>query len=81
VVKGSDAKRRIRALARSGRILADDHAWEAMKRRCVPFADLRHALEHAESCRLQANGRWRVVGRDPDGDVLRVIMDSTMTCS
>jgi len=49
VVKGSDARRRIRALARSGRIFVDDHAWDAMERRCMPFADLRHALEHAES--------------------------------
>lgn len=46
-----------------------------MERRCVPFADLRHALEYAESCRLQPNGRWRVVGRDPDGDVLRLIVE------
>jgi hypothetical protein len=75
VVKGSDAKRRIRALARSGQIFVDDHAWDAMERRCVPFADLRHALERAESCRLQANGRWKVIGRDPDGDVLRVIVE------
>jgi hypothetical protein len=74
-VKGSDAKRRIRSLARGGRIFVDDHAWDAMERRSVPFADLRHALENAESCRLQANGRWRVVGRDPDGDVLRVIVE------
>ena len=29
-----------------------------MEERCVPFADLRHALEHAESCRLQPNARW-----------------------
>jgi Domain of unknown function (DUF4258) len=74
-VKGSDARRRIRALARGGRIYVDAHAWEAMERRCVPFADLRHALENTESCRLQSNGRWRVVGRDPDGDVLRVIVE------
>src|SRR5205814_6536618 len=44
-----------------------------MEERCVPFADLRHALEHAESCRSQPNGRWQVVGRDPD-------RDCTMTC-
>src|SRR6266446_465545 len=44
-VKGSEAKRRIRALARSGRIFVDDHAWAAMEERCLPFADLRHALE------------------------------------
>jgi len=75
VVKRSDAKRRIRALARSGRIFVDDHAWETMDLRCVPFVDLRHALERAESCRLQANGRWNVVGRDPDGDVLRAIVE------
>jgi hypothetical protein len=75
VVKRSDAKRRIRALARSGRIFVDDHAWDAMNLRCVPFVDLRHALERAESCRLQANGRWNVVGRDPDGDVLRAIVE------
>ena len=37
--------------------------------------NLRHALEHAESCRLQPNARWHVVGRDPDGDVLRVIVE------
>jgi hypothetical protein len=46
-----------------------------MEERCVPFADLRHALEHAESCGLQSNGRWQMVGRDPDGDVLRVIVE------
>ncbi len=74
-VKGSEAKRRIRTLARSGRIFVDDHAWAAMEGRCVPFADLRHALEHAESCRLQPNGRWQVVGRDPDRDVLRLIVE------
>ena len=39
------------------------------------FADLRHALEHAEACRLQPNARWHVVGRDHDGDVLRVIVE------
>ena len=61
--------------ARSGRIFVDDHAWEAMEDRCVPFVDLRHVLENAESCRLQANGRWHVVGRDPDGDVLRPIVE------
>jgi hypothetical protein len=60
---------------RLGRILAEDHAWDAMEGRCVPFAELRHVLEHAESCRSQPNGRWRVVGRDPDGDVLRVIVE------
>src|SRR5712664_3937136 len=74
-LKGSEAKRRIRALARSGRIFVDDHAWAAMEEHCVPFADLRHALEHAESCRSQPNARWHVVGRDPDGDVLRVIVE------
>jgi len=31
--------------------------------------------ERTESCRLQANGRWNVVGRDPDGDVLRLIVE------
>jgi hypothetical protein len=69
-VKGSEAKRKIRTLARTGRILVDDHVWAAMEERCVPFADLRHALERAESCRLQPNGPWQVVGRDPDRDVL-----------
>ena len=74
-VKGSEAKRRIRTLARSGRIVVEDHAWAAMEERCVPFADLRHALEHAESCRLQPNGRWQVVERDPDREVLQLIME------
>ena len=74
-MRGLEAKRRIRALARRGRIFVEDHAWAAMEERCVPFADLRHALEHAESCRLQQNARWHVVGRDPDGDVLRVIVE------
>ena len=74
-VKRSEAKRKIRTLARSGRIFVDDRAWAAMEERCVPFADLRHALERAESCRLQPNGRWQVVGRDPDRDVLRLIVE------
>ena len=74
-MKGSEAKRRIRTLARSGRIFVEDHAWAAMEERCVPFADLRHALEHAESCRSQPNGRWQVVGRDSDRDVLRLIVE------
>ncbi len=46
-----------------------------MEERCVPFVDLRHALEHAASCRLRSNACWQVVGRDPDGDVLRVIVE------
>src|SRR5437764_11596619 len=50
-----------------------------MEERCVPFADLRHALENAESCRSQPNGRWQVVGRDPNRDVLRLIVERTMT--
>jgi hypothetical protein len=74
-VKAAAAKRRIRALARSGRIGVEDHAWDAMEERGVPFLDLRHALEYAESCRLQSNGRWHVVGRDPDADVLRMIVE------
>jgi len=49
--------------------------WAAMEERRVPFADLRHALEQAESCRSQPNGRWQVVGRDPDRDVLRLIVE------
>ena len=70
---GSEAQNPDRA--RTGRIFVEDHAWAAMDERCVPFLDVRHALEHAESCRLQPNARWHVVGRDPDGDVLRVIVE------
>jgi nucleotide-binding universal stress UspA family protein len=46
-----------------------------MEKRCIPYLDLQRVLEHAESCRLQPNGRWHVVGRDPDGEILRAIVE------
>ena len=74
-MKSSVAKRKIRALARKGQFLVEDHAWDAMEERCIPYDDLRHAPENAESCRLQANERWHAVGRDRDGDILRPIVE------
>ena len=63
------------ALARKGQFVVDPHAWDAMDERCIPYEDLRYALANAESCRLQPNERWHVVGRDSDGDILRPIVE------
>ena len=63
---------RWRAAAESSWTITPGTRWSGV---VCPFADLRHALEHAESCRAQPNGRWRVVGRDPDGDVLWAIVE------
>jgi hypothetical protein len=74
-LKSSEAKRKIRALACKGRFFVEDHAWDATEERSIPYEDLRHALEPAESCRLQANERGPVVGRDSDGDILQPIVE------
>lgn len=45
-----------------------------MRKRGAVFADVRHALATATSCRVEPPDRWRVDGRDCEGDVLTVIV-------
>ncbi len=45
-----------------------------MRERGMTDRDLRRALMTATSCRLQPNGRWRVVSADLDGDAVDMIV-------
>lgn len=49
------------------------HALPRMRQRGVSFADVEHALLNATQCRVQENGRWRLVSCDLDGDDLTLI--------
>ena len=60
----------IQGYAGANRIRVEWHARERMRDRNVRYDELRHALLTARTCMIQANGRIRVRGFDPDGSAL-----------
>jgi hypothetical protein len=65
----------VRSLMRANRWEVDQyHGQSRMQQRSVTFADVEHALLHATQCRLQENGRWKLVSCDLDGDDLTLIV-------
>ncbi len=69
-----EALRDVRGYAAANRIRIEAHARQRMRERGVRYADLTHALSTATACALQPNGRWRVMGADPDGDALTAVV-------
>jgi hypothetical protein len=65
----------VRGYASAGRIaLAEPHVPKRMRERGVRFEDLRCALTGATACHAEPKERWRVDGRDRDGDDLTVVV-------
>ncbi|MGZ3455991.1 MAG: DUF4258 domain-containing protein [Polyangiales bacterium] len=69
-----EALEAIRNAGLRGIFLLTDHAEVRMAERGVRWADVRHALQHAPSCRQQANGRWTTDSADLDGDSLTLVV-------
>lgn len=64
----------VRSLTRANRWEVDQyHGQSRMQQRGVSFADVEHALLNATQCRVQDNGRWKLVSCDLDGDDLTLI--------
>jgi hypothetical protein len=65
----------IRDLAAKGAIAYTRHALDRMDQRGAQRADVKRALSQAQSCSYQAeNDRWKVEGKDLDGDDLTVVV-------
>lgn len=65
----------IKGYARANRVsVARGHGSLRMVQRRVQIGDIIHALSHASDCRLQPNGRWKVTGKDLDGDDLSLVV-------
>lgn len=65
----------VRSLTRANRWEVDQyHGQSRMQQRGVSFADVEHALLNATQCRVQENGRWKLVSCDLDGDDLTLIV-------
>ena len=58
----------------ANRVRYTRHALVRMAERGAVDEDVLVALVNASSCRRQANGRFRVVGADRDGDELELIV-------
>lgn len=71
----------IRGFGAANRIRIGRHAWERMAERGVFYEDVRNALATARSCKVHDGGRWKVFGRDGDGDelVLVVVLEAGVT--
>lgn len=64
----------VRSLASANRWEVDQyHGQPRMRQRGVSFADVEHALLNATQCRVQDNGRWKLVSCDLDDDELTLI--------
>jgi hypothetical protein len=67
----AEALKAIRGLASANRIAISSHAYRRMNQRGATFADVHHALTHAQQCAWQAqHQRWKVESADLDGDDL-----------
>jgi hypothetical protein len=72
----AEAIEAIRGYALANRILYSPHAKRRMSERGATYADVRCALETANSCVEQENHRWRTTGgEDLDGDELAVVVE------
>jgi subtilisin-like proprotein convertase family protein len=72
-VTDAEVLRDVRGYASAGRIRLNAHVRDRMRRRDAGYEDVRHALVNARSARQQTNGRWRIEGKDLDGDDLVII--------
>jgi hypothetical protein len=55
----------VRALTRANRWEVDQyHGQLRMQQRGASFADIEHALLNATQCRIQNNGRWKLISCD-----------------
>ena len=63
----------IRRAAMTHQLEIRTHARQRMAQRGVRLADVEHACLSASEAVLQPNERWRLDGRDMDGDTLTVI--------
>lgn len=73
--KQAQALADIRGYALAGRIVVLEHARRRMRERGANFEDLRQALMTATLCRPADAGRWKVTGKDRDGDDLTVVVE------
>jgi len=64
----------IRGLARANRVVFTRHALEEMGEARATENDVLHALREATACRASERDRWRVEGKDLDGDDLTVVV-------
>ena len=64
----------VRGYASAGRVRFSKHAWLRMYERNATEMDVLHALATAQSCRAAPEERWRVEGKDRDGDDLTVVV-------
>lgn len=74
VVSPDEALRDIQGYAAAGQIHYTRHARERMAERNVAAADVQHCLRQASRCTEADGGKWKVNGRDLDGDALDVIV-------
>lgn len=73
-VTSDDALRDIRGYAAAGRIAYTRHARERMVERGARAEDVRAALKGAAWCAVADGGKWKVGGKDLDGDDLDVVV-------
>ncbi len=64
----------VRGYALANRIDYAPHAWQRMRERGAKREDVREALATATVCHAEPKERWRVEGRDKDGDAMAAIV-------
>lgn len=64
----------MRGYALANRIEFGPHARQRLRERGAEREDVRAALVSATVCHAEPRGRWRVEGRDRDGDDLTAIV-------
>jgi hypothetical protein len=70
----AEALQDIRGYAGAGRVVFPTHARRRMRERGADEEDVIHALTGAASCEAEPPDRWKVPGRDRDGDPLTVVV-------
>ena len=63
-MNATPARRRIRELARSGRVRFTEYTALRMLQRDIAAAEVFRVLTTAQRCYAQPNGRWRLAGED-----------------
>jgi hypothetical protein len=64
----------VRGFAGARRVVLPKHARDEMYQAGAQVEDVLHALANADSIRASHSGRWKVTGKDLDGDDLDVVV-------
>jgi hypothetical protein len=74
-VNAARARKRIRELARQNRYVLTGYCALRLLQRSISGDDVRSVLMAPSGCWPQAGGRWKLEGRDRDGDDLFLIVE------